>query len=505
MLDTATTPGTPDWWLLRLGQKLDKNAKRYNLLERYYTGDHPLPEGNRRARELFRRMQKLARTNYCQLVVDAPRERLKVVGFSTGGTGNVQTDQAAWSVWQKNKLDANSGLVHTSALKFGIGYVIVGANQTDPANPIITVEDPCEVIHESDPVDWRKVRAALKTWHDEVTQLVYAVVYLPDSINYYVSSKSVTDATTSVRSLAKWSPSWWSIDPTINDGLPAQNILQEVPVVPFVNRPNLKGVGTGEFEGVIDIQDRINNVVLDRLVISKMQAYRQRWAKGVSVTDENGNPTQPFVPGVDLLWVSEDEKAQFGDFQEASLAPLLAAVRDDVQDMASISKTPPHYLLSAIINASGDALTASETGLVSKVLDEQVEFGESWEVVNRLAGKYSRREIPDDSEIVWRDPQYRTVAELASAAVQQQAAGVPWRQRMRLLGFSPTEIDRMESERVTDALLLAQYPQLEPAGTPVRYTSTSTSKGQGGLPDRNQGAAAAGVTLPAEAGAAASA
>lgn len=447
MIDPSL-PGSPEWWLLRLGRRLDEKAGHYQLLERYYTGDHPLPEGDARQRELFRKLQRKARTNYCQLIVDAPRERLKVVGFRTGGQGTDDTDRAAWQVWQANRLDANSGLVHTAALKFGVAYVIVGPNKTDPKTPIITVEDPCEVIHDPDPVNWRKTRAALKTWFDDVQQAVFAVVYLPDRIVYFRSARKITKLSGLGRE--KWSPGWWQLDPAA----PAvPNPLHEVPVVPFINRPDLKGNGTGEFEGVIDIQDRINNEILDRLVITKMAAYRQRWAKGISFEDENGNPTQPFTPGVDLLWGVEDEKAQFGDFEQSDPTSILKATRDDVQDMASISKTPPHYLLSGIINASGDALTAAETGLVSKVLDEQVEFGESWEEVTRLGARYAGRVVPMDAETLWRDPQYRTLSELASAAVQEMAAGVPWRTRMRKLGYSPPEIDRMEGERAADALV----------------------------------------------------
>lgn len=458
MID-ADVPGAPDWWLLRLGKKLDARCERFDLLERYYTGDHPLPEGDRRCRELFRRLQKQARTNYCQLIVDAPRERLKVVGFRTGGEGSDDADRDAWKVWQANRMDANAGLVHTAALKFGVSYVIVGPGAGDGEPPVITVEDPREVVHESDPLDWRMVRAALKTWHDEVEQRFYAVVYLPDAIYYYRSSRQFA---TPAADKAKWTPAWWEPDPDTNDGVPAPNDIAAVPVVPFVNRPDLKGNGCGEFEGVMDIQDRINTEVLDRMVISKMQAYRQRWAKGVKMTDEDGNPEEPFVPGADLLWAVEDENAAFGDFNQADIQPLLAAVRDDVQDMASISKTPPHYLLSGIINASGDTLKAAETGLVSKTEDMQVELGESWETVNRLAGLYADRDVPADAEVIWKDAESRTLAEISSAATQQQAVGVPWRQLMRLLGYSPPEIDRMEAERAADALIASLNAPLSP-------------------------------------------
>lgn len=475
----ASTPGSPEWWLLRLGQRLDKQRPGLNVLRNYYIGNHPLPEVDARTRQAYQKFQRKARSNYVGLVVDSVRERLKVQGFRTGASGTEQTDAEAWHTWQANKMDGRSIILHRQALMYGRGYVIVGPpRSTDPDRdgdldvPILTAEDPRYVIHESDPADSDDVRAALKMWRDDLDGRHHAVVYLPDSVNYFVSAAVSGDLAIDWSSGSSWQ---WDLE--VNGDAPDElvgagrvaNTIGVVPVVPFLNRPlgEPDDYGTSEFLDVIDIQDRINLTLLDRMVISKMQAYRQRWAKGIQLENEDGTPVEPFIPGVDLVWAVEDENAQFGDFNASDLSPQLRAVEADVRDLAAISRTPPHYLMGQIVNASGDALKAAETGLVAKVQDRQVQFGEAWESVNRIAGLWTGREVPVDAEVIWADPESRSLAELADSAVKFQAAGVPWRSRMEMLQKSPAEIDRMEAERASDLLMQQQLaPQPAPPTTP---------------------------------------
>jgi hypothetical protein len=236
--------------------------------------------------------------------------------------------------------------------------------------------------------------------------------------------------------------------------------------VPFLTCPDLSGKTLGEFEDVLPVQDRINTEVLDRLVISAMQAYRQRWATGVDLTDENGNPDNGFDPGADLLWNVSDENAKFGEFQPVDLAGVLKAVDSDVQHLAAITRTPPHYLLGSMVNTSGDALAAAETGLTSKVIERSQEFGESWELVYQLAGRIMGKTVPDDCEVIWANPQFRTLTEMAAASVQLMTAGVPWRTRMAELDYTPSQIDRMQAERASDALLTAALAPQVPSSLP---------------------------------------
>ena len=451
MLDYASEPNSPDWWLLRLGKKLEADRARMDTLDAYWRGNHPVPFGNQKMREAYRKFQKQSKTNFCKLVAESVIERLKVTGFRTGSDGNETLDKTAWGWWQSNHLDADRGLVHRAAIVMSRAYVIVGEHPDRDGTPLVTGEDPRQVIHESAPDNRRRRLAALKTWWDDISRRQLAVLYLPDSIHYYRSSQKMdTPSDGLFRTAGKW-----EIDIGDYETGQVANPFGEVPVVPFLNCPDLSGATLGEFEDVIPVQDRINTEVLDRMVISAMQAYRQRWAVGVDLTDENGNPTGGFDPGADLLWNVSDENAKFGEFQPVDLSGVLKAVDADVQHLAAITRTPPHYLLGSMVNTSGDALAAAETGLTSKVIERSQEFGESWELVYQLAGRIMGRPVPDDCEVIWAHPQFRTLTEMAAANVQLMTAGVPWRTRMAELDYTPSQIDRMQSERAADALLTA--------------------------------------------------
>ena len=153
-------PGSPEWWVARLSKKLADRRKRYRMLECYASGDHPLPEGDERARDLFRRFQRKARTNYCGLVVSSVRERLTITGFRSGGAQAPALDDEMWRIFQANHLDADSNLIHDATLTYSDSYVLVSPNPDDEKTPIITAESPQQMILEPDPVNRRRALAA---------------------------------------------------------------------------------------------------------------------------------------------------------------------------------------------------------------------------------------------------------------------------------------------------------------------------------------------------------
>lgn len=447
------TPNTSRWWLQRLGTQLMAEQDRLNRLEAYRCGDHPLPIGHHRMREAFRVLQRKSRSNYTGLVVEAVKERAKALGIRKGGQG---LDKESQLVWQANRLDAEAPICHSWALTFGRAYAIVGPPTAENFDqPVVSIEDPREVIHEPHPLRRRQAVAALKIYCNDILGQHKAVLYLPKGeVHYFYKPKRKGESNGLRFNQAKW------LDDVSEgeDGV-AQLPIDRCPVVPFINRPDYAPMGFGEFEDVIDIQDRINSTILDRMVISRMQAYRQRWMKGAKITDTEGNPLPPFDPGADLLWAVEDADAQFGEFQVTDIRPLLDATKADTNDLAAITRTPPHYLLGALINVSGDALTAAETGLVSKVQDRMLGWGESWEDVDRLSDLYLGNEPNPSSSVIWADPQFRSRAEMADAAVKEQSVGMPWAMVMERLGLTPEDIQRARSLRAEDAMLTAAVSQ----------------------------------------------
>jgi hypothetical protein len=131
-----------------------------------------------------------------------------------------------------------------------------------------------------------------------------------------------------------------------------------------------------------------------------------------------------------------------------------------------------------IVNASGDALKAAETGLVCKVRDKMDPFGEAHEEAMRLGFKSIDPNDPRaeafDAETIWRDPESRSQAELADSLVKLASIGVPQEVLWEKYGFSPQEIDRMkaiqEEERLTaEAFAPPVAPTVPPqnGSTPV--------------------------------------
>lgn len=108
--------------------------------------------------------------------------------------------------------------------------------------------------------------------------------------------------------------------------------------------------------------------------------------------------------------------------------------------------------------------------------------------------------IADDSTIVWADFERHTLAEQADAAVKWEAAGVPFRERMALLGFTPSEIDRMESERMQDALMasLSTPMGVDPGAAPGATTTALTAPSDPAPPPPPGGAATPAAKAPAK-------
>tara|TARA_Y100000310_G_scaffold16871_1_gene16793 strand:+ start:2518 stop:3831 length:1314 start_codon:yes stop_codon:yes gene_type:complete len=417
------------WWLKRLDERRINRLNRYKQLRNYANGDHPLPDGSDAWKDHYKKWQRRARTNYCGLAARSVSERMTIDGFRAG---DKDTEDKITAIWQRNLLDSDSRLVHSCQTDLSDAYVIVGPD--DKGGALVTPESPEQVITETDPGNRRVTRAGLKVWKDDDTR--HAELYLPDSITRFRSASEYED--------------WRRI------GQPEGNPLGQVPVVRFVNRPLLGGDGLAEFEDAIDPQDRINTIILQILSISASQAFRQRWVKGLDLTDAEGNDIEPpFEAVVSALWAVEDTNIEFGEFAQVDLRPLLDSLKAAIEAFITLTGLPPHYVAGDLVNASADSLAAAEARLVAKVKDRTLVAGQAWETVVMLAGKLEGFEVPDTVEVIWKDPERRTDAQLADAALKGSQFGVPWRQRMEDRGYSIATIDRMLGMRDEDAVYVA--------------------------------------------------
>lgn len=441
----GANPGTPDWYAKKLATDILNRQARYDKLERYVLGDHDLPDLDRKYVKALKSFQERAKTNYYGMVTVAPVERMRVVGFRFGETDG-EADQDASLMWAANDMDFVSKLVHFSAATFGDSYVLVSPPDSS-GYPIFTPEDPRYCAVHMNPNRPTKAAAGFRMWQDEIAQHVVGVLYLPDGYYYYVGppSEDVMNQPTTAITNRLFNAS---------DGLRLvhyePNPAGEVPLVRFAWRPTYTDFSRAEAEDVITIQDRINSEILNRMIISRSQAYKQRMISGVKIPSDQGNNRKPpFDPAADALWVVENPEAKPFEFREADIRQILEAIRDDVGDMAAITKTPPHYLLGEVVNVSGDALKAAETGLVSKTMERMLPMGWSWRNVVRLGFKYigNAKATEVVSETIWADPESKSRAELADAMIKERQAGVPLQLAMERANFTPKQIEFAVAEQ----------------------------------------------------------
>ena len=92
-------PESPEWWVHRLYANLSKQRDVAEFFNDYYIGNHPLPWLAPKAREEFRRLVRMTRSNYMGLVCDATAERASVEGFRFGSDGKADdTIQSSRSI-----------------------------------------------------------------------------------------------------------------------------------------------------------------------------------------------------------------------------------------------------------------------------------------------------------------------------------------------------------------------------------------------------------------------
>lgn len=152
-----------------------------------------------------------------------------------------------------------------------------------------------------------------------------------------------------------------------------------------------------------------------------------------------------------------NENAKAFEFSASDLENFLTAMDGLTRHLTAQTRTPPHYVSGQIVNASGDALKAAETGLVSKVRAKMDPFGEGHEETMRLAFRAIDPNDPraeaTDAETIWKDPESRSQAETVDAATKLATIGVPQEALWEYVGASPQQIDRWRGMEEAEALL----------------------------------------------------
>ena len=428
---------SPEWWLRRLHAELVARQPWLELYDRYYRGDHPLPWLPAQAQLEFARILKMTRSNLMGLVVDATAERLALEGFRLPGEEGADAD--TWAIWKANNLDEDFDQGLLEALIGGTAYTLVEPNGTPTPN--IYIEHAAQAIVAYEPGSNRRRKAAgLKLWVDDWTGLLCATLDLGDWLYKFQAPSPAADVVVDPLTVV------WERRAVAGEDWPVRNPLGEVALTELPNNPRLLTGGVSEIADVIDVQDRLNKTIADRLITQDFGAFPQKWATGYPEEGPNGEPIEPIDIGRDRVVTTDVAETKFGQWDSAPLDPYSAAKREDAKDISSRTRVPAQYLLGEMSNVNGETLKASESGLVAKCRQRMRSFGGGAVETMRLARKAAGLEVPDARmESIWRNPEFRTEGEITDAAVKQLQSGLrDLRAAREFVGVGQTEIAQME-------------------------------------------------------------
>jgi hypothetical protein len=160
-----------------------------------------------------------------------------------------------------------------------------------------------------------------------------------------------------------------------------------------------------------------------------------------------------------VLWIP-GENAKLGEWTSATIDPFTTVIERAVEHIAAQTRTPPHYLIGKLANLSAEALTAAETGLVSKTGERVTYFSaairETFRLVALAQGDEGKAKAIRSGTVQWADIQFRSLAQKVDALVKMRQIGFPMEWIAEQYGLEPHEVLRVmeliEREREQDPM-----------------------------------------------------
>lgn len=426
-------------WLL---EEEEARQGLYRAYREYYDGEHATQLSDRQRKYLSLKIGEEFRSNYCPIIVDALVERLKVTGFQCEGG----QDETLWDWWTRNRMDGVQGTVHLAAARDGDAYLLVGWDNEQQI-PTFTFEgalvdgDGVQVVYS----DERNVPVlATKRWQmtteGKVGKQRRMNVYYPDRIERYISDGDGYEG------------AW---QPYAADGVPAVEPWRTktgeplgLPVIHFKNKDCGYNYGASELRDVIPLQNALNKTIIDLMAAADTTAFRIYWMLG----DDPSSISM--APG---SWVystrppSGENGASVGYFPGEPLGNLIALKDSIAIEIARVTRTPVSYFQVSGQRPAEGTLKQEESGLVGKIKDRQVAFGNCWEdamaLARRLANTFGGAALDETQPIstLWDDPETRNDKLLIEGLQGKAALGIPEEQLWREMGYDAAQIAEMQA------------------------------------------------------------
>lgn len=423
-------------------------------LDRYHQGQHDAPFIPRHANAEYKLITSRCYTNFMRQAVSIPTQTLFVDGFRTVTAGTSEPAKVAdgpeWLAWQRSRMDSIQASIYSGAFVFGYSLAVAARDEKTGKARIRGISAIKSSAIFDDPANDITPTAAIEflsqPYYREGTKGDYEE---PGRARVWGDSH---EEIIEWRTPRKGHKSFTRVSARLHGAT-------ECPVTRFAASVDLEGRCIGIVEPLIQIQDRINQSVHDLLIAQVYTSFQVRTATGMTgmvkqeyifekdidgniIFDADGHPVvaevvdkigpdgQPVLAEVNLnaanMLISEDEKTKFGVLPGAPLDGFIESINLSIKHFATLSATPPHYMMGSIANISADALQSAEMALKRKIDLFKVLFGEGWERVVNLAAEIDGFSSDDFMiETLWRDMEGQSFARMADALLKLKELNVP--------------------------------------------------------------------------------
>lgn len=447
----ATPQKSPQQWLSILARRLDFDTPRMRLLGRYVDGDAPLPEMNRNTKASWQRFQREARTNWGSLIVESVADRIVPNGIEIDGRADSPDALTAQQIWRNNRMDIVLKDAVRDMLTYRVGYLTGWVG--DDGHAVITADSPETTYAATDPMQSWRVRSAFKWWRDLDAEQDQAIVWVNGG--YQLFSRPCYTTNVNRKKLYSLASGGWSA---------AAEFMEtgRTPPVVLLENPGC----AGEFERHLDLINRINRGILDRLVTSAMQAFRQRALRskdgsaGLPDKDDQGNDIdyqRLFEPAPGALW-DLPPGVEIWESQYTDIGPMLNGSMSDIRQLAAVTKTPVSVLVPDMANQSAEGAAFSKEGLVFKAEDRIVVASVGASAMLLKALEIEGVDVTAPLRVLFKPPAMVSLTEKYAAAAQAKNAGESWSSIARnILGYGPEQIAQDALDRAQEQLAAATF------------------------------------------------
>lgn len=472
--------GSAEWWFQRLacslrdrregrsgGRRWGRELKQpcrvrpgLEILHDYFIGDPPLHGFAEGWGDEFRTVARLGRLNFAENICNAKSNRMKLRGFRTSAANDDEGDLRAREIMRATQYAIKAREAQDFMLWARVGYMMV----TPPINGMvsITAEDPRHTITVHDPQTGAPL-AGLKMFRDDWDYSYVAHMYLAVGDGTFAHFPLRKTSKQALAYASKTFANGWDLTDDIA-------ILPRFPIIPFNNRG-----GRGEFEYHLDTIDRINDQVMNKLVIAKVQAFRQMAIEDLpdkvtqivdgKAVDVPIDYTNAFEAAPGSLW-QLPKGAKIWESTPTDLGPLRLSIKDDLMDLGVATGTSlPSIAPDMTQGSAAGAISQKEgeLGATDACIDHAgVAHAEVLSVALEFMGDKKRADIAK-IEPMWAPTERFSLTDMAEA---DSKSSLPKAEKWtRIWQYDPSDVARLRQLEGAD-LLTQPAPAAAPGAVP---------------------------------------